>query len=312
MAIAKPGKVLLHKIPLHFVHEKVAGGGKKGVDQSIPLVPFIDFLITLVVFLLMSFSASGELVAQQPSITMPTADHTSPLEVAPIISIDDRAVTLDGTRVADAATLAANADVSRIEQLIQNLNTLKQNWQVLHPGDEFPGMVIIQADVNVDFRVIKKVMFSIAQAGFPNISFAVNGFIDFLITLVVFLLASFGSPDTVTARPELVMPTARNAVDLEFAPIVTIDARVVTLDGRRMVETPALGERIALERIEPLVRDLETMRRSWDLLHPRQPFPATLIVQADRATDFRVIESVMFSAAQAGYANISFAVNEGD
>jgi biopolymer transport protein ExbD len=137
-------------------------------------------------------------------------------------------------------------------------------------------------------------------------------FIDFLITLVVFLLASFGSPDTVTARPELVMPTARNAVDLEFAPIVTIDARVVTLDGRRMVETPALGERIALERIEPLVRDLETMRRSWDLLHPRQPFPATLIVQADRATDFRVIESVMFSAAQAGYANISFAVNEGD
>ena len=99
MAIAKPGKVLLHKIPLHFVHEKVAGGGKKGVDQSIPLVPFIDFLITLVVFLLMSFSASGELVAQQPSITMPTADHTSPLEVAPIISIDDRAVTLDGKKL---------------------------------------------------------------------------------------------------------------------------------------------------------------------------------------------------------------------
>ena len=91
------------------------------------------------------------------------------------IAIDDRAVTLDGTRVADSATLAANADVSRIEQLIQNLNTVKQNWQVLHPGQEFPGMVIIQADVNVDFRVIKKVMFSIAQAGFPNISFAVNG-----------------------------------------------------------------------------------------------------------------------------------------
>ena len=36
-------------------------------------------------------------------------------------------------------------------------------------------MVIIQADHEVDFRVIKKVMFSIAQAGFPNMSFAVNG-----------------------------------------------------------------------------------------------------------------------------------------
>jgi biopolymer transport protein ExbD len=175
MAISKPGKVLLLKIPLHFVHEKVSGGGKKGVDQSIPLVPFIDFLIVLVVFLLMSFSASGELVAQQASITLPTAHHATPLEIAPIISIDDRAVTLDGVRVADAATLAANAEVSRIEQLIQNLNTVKQNWNVLHPGQDFPGMVIIQCDLNVDFRVIKKVMFSISQAGFPNISFAVNG-----------------------------------------------------------------------------------------------------------------------------------------
>ena len=119
--------------------------------------------------------ASGEIVAQQASITLPTAQHATPLEVAPIIAIDDRAVTLDGTRVADAATLAANADVSRIEQLIQNLNTVKQNLQVLHPGQDFPGMVIIQCDLNVDFRVIKKVMFSIAQAGFPNISFAVNG-----------------------------------------------------------------------------------------------------------------------------------------
>jgi biopolymer transport protein ExbD len=175
MAIAKPGKVLLHHIPLRFVHDKVSGGGKKGVDQSIPLVPFIDFLITLVVFLLMSFSASGELVAQQASITLPTAHHATPLEIAPIIAIDDRAVTLDGTRVADSATLAANADVSRIEQLIQNLGTVKQNWEVLHPGQDFPGMVIIQCDLQVDFRVIKKVMFSIAQAGFPNISFAVNG-----------------------------------------------------------------------------------------------------------------------------------------
>jgi hypothetical protein len=32
----------------------------------------------------------------------------------------------------------------------------------------------MQADVSIDYRVIKKLMFSAAQAGYANISFAVN------------------------------------------------------------------------------------------------------------------------------------------
>ena len=153
----------------------MAGGGQEvRRPVSIPLVPFIDFLIVLVVFLLMSFSASGELVAQKPSITMPSAANTDTLEISPIIAIDDRVVTLDGMRVADSSTLAQSASVERIEQLVQNLETLKRNWSILHPAEPFSGMAIIQADKEIDYRVIKKVMFSAAQAGYSNISFAVN------------------------------------------------------------------------------------------------------------------------------------------
>jgi biopolymer transport protein ExbD len=173
MPVGKPGRVLLHHIPLKFVSDKVAGGGRKGVDLSIPLVPFIDFLIVLVVFLLMSFSASGELIAQKPSITMPRAHNVIALEQAPVIAIDDRVVTFDGNRVADTATLAQAAQVERIEQLIQALETYKRNWSILH-HDDFPGLVILQADKAIDFRVVKKVMFSASQAGYPNVAFAVN------------------------------------------------------------------------------------------------------------------------------------------
>ncbi len=172
MAIKKPGPVLLHHIPLKFVGG--GHGGKKSLDMSIPLVPFIDFLIVLVVFLLMSFSASGELVAQLPSITMPDAHNTVALEPMPIITVDAQVVTLDGSRVADTASLAQTANVDRIEPLIQNLETLKRNWSILHPADPFPATVIMQADTEIDFRVIKKVMFSAAQAGYSNVSFAVN------------------------------------------------------------------------------------------------------------------------------------------
>ena len=174
MPIHTPGKVLLKNVPLKFVAGKVGGGSHKSVNTEIPLVPFIDFLITLVVFLLMSFSASGELLAQQPSIKLPNASNTTQLEVAPVIAIDAQVVTLDGRRMVDTQTLLAESEVKPIEPLIRDLETLKRNWSVLHPRDPFPGQLIVQADEGIDFRVVKKVMFSAGQAGYANLNFAVN------------------------------------------------------------------------------------------------------------------------------------------
>jgi biopolymer transport protein ExbD len=174
MPVNKPGKVLLRGIPLEFVSKKVSGHGSKAVDVSIPLVPFIDFLIVLVVFLLISFSASGELLAQKANLKMPKAANVAELEISPVIAVDPIVITLDGRRMADTATLAADPKVERIEQLIQDLETLKRNWSILHPQEPFPGQVVMQADVSIDYRVIKKLMFSAAQAGYANVSFAVN------------------------------------------------------------------------------------------------------------------------------------------
>jgi biopolymer transport protein ExbD len=174
MAIQRPEPVLLHNIPLRFVRDRVSGHGRKSVDHQIPLIPFIDFLIVLVIFLLMSFSASGELVAQQPTITMPQAKNTEQIEVSPIIAVDERVITLDGTRVADTQTQGQAAQVDRIEPLIQGLETEKRKWETIHPSEPFAGQVIVQADRNIDFRVVKKVMFSAAAAGYGNVSFAVN------------------------------------------------------------------------------------------------------------------------------------------
>ena len=174
MPVFKPGKVLLRDVPLAFVSKKVTGHARKSSNTEIPLIPFFDFLIVLVVFLLISFSASGELLAQKPNLTMPKASNVVMIEIAPVIAVDPIVVTLDGRRMADTATLAADPKVERIEQMIQDLETLKRNWSILHPQEPFPGQVILQADVSIDFRVIKKLMFSASQAGYANVSFAVN------------------------------------------------------------------------------------------------------------------------------------------
>ncbi len=174
MPVKKAGKVLLHHVPLKFVRDRVAGGGRRGVDAPIALVPFIDFLITLVVFLLSMFNASGELLAQVPSITMPEAENTVPLEIAPIIQIDARLVMLDGGKVADVDALRQDTETVVIEKLLQGLEKVRRDWGMLHPAESFPGTVIMQVDQAVDFDIIKRVMASAAAAGYANVSFAVN------------------------------------------------------------------------------------------------------------------------------------------
>ena len=173
MAIHKPEKVLLHHIPLKFVSDRVGGGGKKSVNQEIPLIPFIDFLIVLTVFLLSSFGSKAINMDQQ-NMKLPSGANTNELEQAPVLSISTNAVMLNGKKMSDYETLKDSPTVEPIEALVQNLELLKKNWPMLHPGEDFPGTLILQADEKVDFRVIKKVMFSSAQSGFANVNFAVN------------------------------------------------------------------------------------------------------------------------------------------
>ena len=72
--ISVPGRRLLHHIPLRFVQRKVGGGGQRAVNAEIPLIPFIDFLLCIVLFLLASFSATGELPIDK-SIKLPNAEN---------------------------------------------------------------------------------------------------------------------------------------------------------------------------------------------------------------------------------------------
>lgn len=173
MAVHKPDKVLLHHVPLKFVSDRVGGHGKKSVNQELPLIPFIDFLIVLTVFLLSSFGSKAINMSQQ-NMKLPEGANTEELEQAPVLSISTSKILLDGHPMADYESLKESAQVDRIEALVQALENLKKNWPMTHPGEDFPGTLILQADRKVDFRVVKKVMFSAAQAGYANINFAVN------------------------------------------------------------------------------------------------------------------------------------------
>ena len=170
MAIEQPGARLCAAIPLSFIRTRQAG--RKSIDASITLIPFIDFLLTIVVFLLMTFSATGQIPLG--AAVLPTAEHAVPLTLAPVISLDPSVVTIDGHRVADTGSLLADTELARIEGLVTGLENARRNWEMLHPGERSTGQVIVQIDRTVDFRAVRKVLFSAAQAGYTDVQLAVR------------------------------------------------------------------------------------------------------------------------------------------
>jgi biopolymer transport protein ExbD len=169
----KPGPRLRKFVPLKFV--RGGAGGKKSTYAELNLTSMVDMLTILTVFLLMTFSASGELLQVQKNIVLPEAQNWKDLEQAPIIAVSKDSVTLDGHMVADATVLnQENTADWKIVELHDLLVTLRNNYKLLHPSDDWKGIVIVQADKGVDFKVIKKVMYSCSIAGYQNVNFAVQ------------------------------------------------------------------------------------------------------------------------------------------
>lgn len=169
MAITRPGPRLGASIPLSFARS--GKSGRKRVDASIALIPFIDFLLCVVVFLLMTFATSPDSAF---TADLPEARNGAELTFAPVISVDPSVVTVEGRRVIDTPSLLADARLERIEGVVTNLGAARDNWEILHRDEPFPGRVIVQVDRGVDFRAVRKVLFSAGQAGYADVDLAVR------------------------------------------------------------------------------------------------------------------------------------------
>ena len=173
MAIHNPGRRLMHAIPLKFVQKRVAGGGHRGTNASLSLTSMIDFLVVTVVFLLISFNASGE-VPTSKNIKLPEAQNTLDMIDAPMVGIAGSTILVDGAPSGNTRAIEDSNRLQRIDELFNILKSKREVWKQLHPGKDFPGVVILQIDQDVKAVVVKSVFQTAAFSGYPNVSFMVN------------------------------------------------------------------------------------------------------------------------------------------
>ncbi|MBK9072607.1 MAG: biopolymer transporter ExbD [Myxococcales bacterium] len=197
MPVHSPGPRLYSSVPFDHLVKHTGAGQTRASNVSLNLTPFVDMMTILVTFLLIVFSASGEIIKSQRGLTLPTAVTKAALQTAPIVMITQNELTLNGKLIAPVENIVADdsspmidllkepleAEAKRIKDDVDNgriNDVLKKACEAIASGKrpEFfcpEGLVILQADEGTDARLVNKVIVTMRVSGFNNILFAVKG-----------------------------------------------------------------------------------------------------------------------------------------
>jgi biopolymer transport protein ExbD len=136
------------------------------------LIPFIDMMTILVVFLL-AHTAEVDILPNTKNVSIPQSLSERKPNAAVVVMVTKDSVFLDGKLVGSVAAVAANDDPD-FAPLKAAL--IAQNALALGGADQTDASkreVTIIGDKNTPYSVLKKIMLSCAHADYGKVSFAV-------------------------------------------------------------------------------------------------------------------------------------------
>ena len=136
----------------------------------------MDIFTVLLLFLLKSFVVEGEAVVPPPGLELPPSTAQSPAQTSLVVAIDDDAILLGNERIASVSESVSSGGliIAPLDTRLKAVRRQQQEIAVLR-GLERPEdqVVTIQGDRQIEFRILKKVMYTLNQNGYENIALAV-------------------------------------------------------------------------------------------------------------------------------------------
>ncbi|KHD89926.1 MAG: adventurous gliding motility protein S [Bdellovibrio sp. ArHS] len=187
MAIFRPGE-------RHRYHNILSKRkGKRDVTALLSLTAMVDMFTVLVIFLLQNYNATGEILYIPKEVVLPKASSVRELKPAHVVTISNKEILLDKDTVATFEEVQAAEDwnIQKLKETLQEAlakskaeqesklqNKIRDVVETTRGEvEEDPNAwskVTIQADKGVDFLTVKKVLYTVTEAGAGEINFAVT------------------------------------------------------------------------------------------------------------------------------------------
>ena len=127
------------------------------------LTSLIDVMVFMIVFLIKSFSVEGDLVTPAPDLELPVSTAKVPPKPTCSIEISKKEIIADGKVLSSINTTDKNDSM---------LITSVYKWGIAQKAKFSDTLtnreILIQADREIEFSIIKRVMYSCSKAGLTN------------------------------------------------------------------------------------------------------------------------------------------------
>jgi biopolymer transport protein ExbD len=168
------------------------GGGKRSAVVALNMTAMVDMFTVLCVFLLQNYATTNQVLPMPEKVDLPAAHEVKELKPSNVVVVSPDGIVLNNVKLAELRTVKEQEDWTikalqdTLQQTVQDGEAKKRSLgsqlrdavneakQIQKPAetDDFRKLTI-QADKNVDFLTIKKVMFTVTEAGIAEINFAV-------------------------------------------------------------------------------------------------------------------------------------------
>lgn len=157
------------------------GHAARGGVVYLNVTAMVDMMMVLVIFLVMNFNASGEMLFLSKDIKMAQAEHGDDVTRVPIISLSNKnQLYFEGVILTDLNNVDPNDPNWRIPELEEKLVDNRQRAEAVgkrewgSPEEDPTTTVNVQSDVGAEFKWLKRILYTCEQAGYGRIRLAVG------------------------------------------------------------------------------------------------------------------------------------------
>ncbi len=158
------------------------GRKKKNQAFDVDITTLLDVLITLLFFLSKTFDASGITIDVADQVRLPdseTQSRTAPgvmVQVAEgMIWVDDKVVLDTKTSKGRIYDMNGHRIIPLFDELVAKKNTIEAIQKSSENAQKFTGIINLAIDKAINYDLVKKVMYTAAEAGFVKYKFVVLG-----------------------------------------------------------------------------------------------------------------------------------------
>ncbi|GAA0855457.1 biopolymer transporter ExbD [Aliiglaciecola litoralis] len=148
-------------------------------ESKLSLVSLMD-IFTILVFFLMFNASDVQVLQTDQSVKLPESTAETAAQETLVLLVNAKHILLQGQKMADVATVMAQSDdiIPALEkELIYQKNRVKiiaiNDSPEQNPND-IARAITIMGDQAIPYSLLKKIMQTCAQAGYTNISLAVE------------------------------------------------------------------------------------------------------------------------------------------